>query len=365
MSGIRSLETAVFRVPTDHTESDGTLSWSATTVVIATVSVGDVNGVGWTYGPAAAGVLIGELLEPVVVGADPLDIPGIHERMRRATRNAPTPGLSSLAISAVDVALWDLKAKLLGDPLWRLLGRARTRVPVYGSGGFVSETDAMLVESIERWKAVHVGAVKIKIGEDRGHNMVRDIARIERVRSLIGDDIGLMVDANGGYSPSQARRIGPILDAVGVVWFEEPVSSDDLESLALLRSYLGTDIAAGEYGTSPDYFRRMCQAGAVDCLQIDATRCGGYTGFLQAASVAYSFGLDVSCHCAPHLHLPVAAAIPNLRHVEFFDDHVRADSLLFEGCPPVEFGSMQADGTGSGHGISLKGVQADRYRVEV
>ena len=284
MTSVRSLESAVYRVPTEHAESDGTLGWSSTTVVTATISADDVTGIGWTYGPAAAGVVIGELLEQVVVGSDPLDVPDLNERMRRACRNAPIAGLSSLAISAVDVALWDLKAKLLDVPLWQLFGRARTLVPVYGSGAFVSETDAMLEASAQRWEAAGVSAVKMKIGEDRGHNVARTSRRIRRPRSLIGDEVELMVDANGGYTIGQARRMGDVLDESGVVWFEEPVSSDDLEGLALLRSCLAPDIAAGEYGTTPEYFRRMCEAEAVDCLQIDATRCGGYTGFHAGGS---------------------------------------------------------------------------------
>jgi L-alanine-DL-glutamate epimerase-like enolase superfamily enzyme len=296
--------------------------------------------------------VIDDVLAPVVAELDPMDVGLAYVRMRQATRNAPSAGLASCAISAVDVALWDIKARLLDTPLTTLLGRVRTRVPLYGSGGFCSMTDTQLREQVTGWLDDGMTAVKIKIGEDRGGNLDRDLHRIEIVRQAVGSRAALMVDANGGYDTKQALRIAS--EAPDIVWFEEPVSSDRLEDLALLRGMVSPEVTAGEYGTTLDYFRRMCAAGAVDCLQVDATRCGGYTGALAAAVVADAHGLAVSTHCAPHLHVPAAAAMPNLRHSEWFADHVDADRLLFDGLPRPAGGQLPVVGDRPGHGLALR-----------
>jgi L-alanine-DL-glutamate epimerase-like enolase superfamily enzyme len=281
--------------------------------------------------------------------------------MRVAARNAMVPGLVGIALSAVDIALWELKARLLGVPLVDLFGRARSAVPVYGSGGFTTYSDAELRERLA--ELVHnegVAAVKIKIAERWGADERRDLHRIEVAREAIGTGPELMVDANGGYQVKQAARVAREAARFGVTWFEEPVSSDHLADLALLRGIVEPEVTAGEYGTDPGYFRRMCAAGAVDCLQVDATRAGGYSGFLAAAAVADSFGLQVSAHCAPTLHAPVCAAIPNLRHVEWFADHRRCDRMLFDGTGRVRAGVLDLDDR-PGHGVTLRS-DAERYR---
>jgi len=361
MSGIE-VTAAAYTMPLEHTQTDGTLAWSATTVVTATVASVGRHGLGWTYGPAAVAGVIDDVLAPVVATLDPADIPAAHLRMRQASRNAPTPGLVSYAIAAVDVALWDLKARLLDMPVTRLLGTARREVPLYGSGGFTSLTDRQLDAQLIGWLSDGQRAVKIKIGEDRGGHVARDLRRIRQARETIGPDVALMVDANGGYQTKQATQVAESIADADVTWFEEPVSSDRLADLALLRGLIRAEITAGEYGTSLDYFTRMCAAGAVDCLQIDATRCGGWTGMLAAAVVADAHGLQVSSHCGPHVHAPVALAIPNFRHAEYFADHVRADHLLFDGLPTLHRGRLVVDSAISGHGVTVA-TRADRYRV--
>jgi L-alanine-DL-glutamate epimerase-like enolase superfamily enzyme len=359
---VTSVQAAAYTVPTEGPEADGTLSWQSTTAVVVTVSAGGQQGLGWTYAPAAGARVVDELLAGAVVGADAADIPGIHAAMSRAARNALLPGLVNMALSAVDVALWDLKARLLGVPLVELFGRCRQEVPLYGSGGFTNLTDEQLRGQLNGWVSDDgVTAVKIKIAESWGADEGRDLYRIRLAREVVGPDVTLMVDANGGYQVKQAVRMARAVDGLGVEWFEEPVSSDDLASLALVRGMVTPDVAAGEYGTDPNYFRRMC-AGTVDCLQADATRCGGYTGFLAAAAVAGSFGLAISAHCAPLLHAPVCAAVPNLRHVEWFADHVRLDRLLFDGVPGAVGGRLRPPDTEPGGGIRLR-AEAAGFRV--
>ncbi len=352
---LTDLATRVFDVPLGDPETDGTLAWNSTTVVAVEVRAAGQTGLGWTYGPAAAAAVISDVLQPLICGLDAFDVGRAYLRMRQGTRNAPSPGLASYAISAVDVALWDLKARLLGVPLATLLGRVTGRVPLYGSGGFTSMTDQQLRAQLTGWvDGDGMPAVKIKIGEDRGGHLRRDLHRIQIARETIGPDTALMVDANGGYTTKQAVRLARLAAGADIVWFEEPVSSDRLDQLALLRGRLAAEVTAGEYGTTVDYFRRMCASGAVDCLQVDASRCGGYTGFLAAATVADSYGLAVSTHCAPHLHAVVAAGIANLRHCEWFHDHVDADRRLFDGLPVPARGALAVDGGTPGHGITMR-----------
>jgi L-alanine-DL-glutamate epimerase-like enolase superfamily enzyme len=279
--------------------------------------------------------------------------------MHRAGRNLGTRGLFAQALSAVDIALWDLKARLLDIPLAALFGRVRDRVPVYGSGGFTTFDDAQLAEQVAGWRAAGCTAMKIKIGESWGTAVARDLRRVRRFRELAGDDAELMVDANGGYTPGQARRVGAALDELGVGWFEEPLSSDDTAGLGLLRTVLRCDVAAGEYVADEREAARLTPV--VDCLQLDVTRCGGYTGWLRCAALAVAAGLRVSGHCAPALHAPVAASLPELRHLEWFADHARLEPLLADGVPEVTGGALQLRDA-PGHGMTLR-TEAQRWRT--
>ncbi len=337
---IDDVSTAVYTFPTPEPEGDGTLTWTATVAVTAQIRAGGRTGLGWTYSSPAAAAVIHDKLIDAVAGRDPFDIAGAWSAMHRACRNLGTRGLVMQAISALDVALWDLKARLCGTSLSNLLGQLRTAVPIYGSGGFTTLNTDQLQDQITQWTEAGCTAMKIKIGQSWGADPGRDIARVEQLRSST-HGVDLMVDANGGYTRGQARRVGRQLDELGVIWFEEPVSSDDLTGLGILRDVLNCDVAAGEYVSEVDEASRLC--GVVDCLQLDVTRCGGYTGWLRAAEVAQARQVDVSGHCAPSLHAAVAAAIPNLRHVEWFVDHARLEPILVEGAPPVHDGALHPD----------------------
>ena len=356
---IDDVATAVYRFPTPEREADGTLTWDATTAVVVTLRAAGQTGLGWTYSsPAAAHVIDGHFAD-VIRGRDASDIGAGWEAMHRASRNLGTRGLVMQGASAVDIAWWDLKARLLDRPLAALLGTHRSLVPIYGSGGFTTLSDVQLAEQIEQWQAVGCTAMKIKIAESWGTNIDRDLDRVDRLRELAGPSVELMVDANGGYTVGQARRVGAALDDGGVTWFEEPVSSDDTAGLASLRLALRCDVAAGEYAADSYEIRSLLPA--VDCLQLDATRCGGYTGWLAGAALARAHNLQVSAHCAPALHVPVAAATSNLRHAEWFADHVRLEPLLLTGGPIPVDGTLPVP-AGPGHGMSLAAT-SEPYRV--
>lgn len=361
---IEAIDVGAYTVPTDAPEADGTLAWDSTTMVLVRVRAGGQVGTGWTYGPASCTAVVTDLLADVVCGRDALDVGGAFAAMVRTVRNAGRPGAVGYAISAVDVALWDLKARLLDLPLHRLLGAVREAVPVYGSGGFTTYDERRLRDQLTAWTHEQgIPRVKIKIGESWGTETDRDLARIAQARAAIGDRAELYVDANGAYHRKQAIRVIRAAAEQDVSWFEEPVSSDDLEGLREIRDAVTPDVTAGEYGYDLYYFRRMCQAGAVDCLQADVSRCGGITEWLRVAAVAASFGLDVSGHCAPHLHAHVAAAIPNLRHLEWFHDHVRIESMFFDGTLDPAGGTIRPDPASPGHGLVVREADIQKYQT--
>jgi L-alanine-DL-glutamate epimerase-like enolase superfamily enzyme len=360
---ITGCDAAVYVIPTDAPEADGTLAWDKTTLVLVTAYAGGEAGTGWTYGAGAAAPVVTDVLAGVVRDRSAFDTGGASEAMWRAVRNIGRGGIAATAISAVDVALWDLKARLLGLPVTDLLGRARERVPVYGSGGFTSYDEQQTRDQLSGWLADGISRVKIKIGESWGAGERRDLERVALAREVIGPDTELYVDANGAYSTGQAVRVGQRIAGAGVTWFEEPVSSEDPAGLAIVRSQVTADVAAGEYSWTLADSARLIIAGAVDCLQLDVTRCGGITGFVRAAALAAAHNLQVSAHCAPSLHAHVGAAVVNLRHVEYFHDHQRIERMLFDGVPRLAAGELAPDPSSPGLGLRLRAADAEPFRT--
>ncbi len=358
---IARLDVSVYRIPTDRPEQDGTYDWDSTTVVLVEpVTESGLRGLGYSYADAATATVIRETLTPVICGRDVQTTGAAWQAMVEAIRNLGRPGICSMAIAAVDIALWDLKARALDLPLFTLLGPYRTAVPLYGSGGFTSYTEQEVVEQLAGWVEQGISRVKMKIGRDPR----ADVARVHAVRQAIGDGPELFVDANGAYDATEALRQAEQFAAAGVTWFEEPVSSDHLDQLHFIRSLTPTmDVAAGEYGYDRFYFRRMLEAGAVDVLQADVTRCAGVTGWLQAAAIAHAFGIPFSAHCAPEIHAHVACAAPSFRHAEYFHDHVRIAHLLFDGVPQPKDGALHPDPSRPGLGLELKRADAERWAV--
>ncbi|MEO6774007.1 MAG: enolase C-terminal domain-like protein, partial [Kofleriaceae bacterium] len=293
------------------------------------------------------------------IGLDAFAIPTAMTAMMHAIRNHGRPGLVACAVSAVETALWDLKAKLLGIALADLFGAARTSVPVYASGGFTSSDLDALGAELADYRAHGHRRVKIKVGREPA----RDADRVRVARAAIGDAIELMVDANGAYTRPQALEMAQQFARHGVCYFEEPVSSDDLDGLRQVRDRApaGMAIAAGEYGYDGWYFRRMLEAGAVDILQADSTRALGFTGFLQADAMCRARSLPLSSHCAPSLHAHAGAAASQLVHLEYFRDHWRMEQLLFEGTLPAIDGAISFDRTRPGLGLVLREKEAARH----
>ena len=359
---VERLEVHAYTIPTDEPESDGTLEWDSTTIVVVEAHAGDAAGLGYTYADASAGALVESKLADVVRGCDALAPREAWLRMGEQLRNVGRPGAGFMALSAVDNALWDLRSRLLDVSLVDAIGRAHDEVPIYGSGGFTSYSDDEMRAQLAGWvEKDGCRFVKIKVGSEPE----RDPHRVRIAKAAIGDN-KLFVDANGAYAVKQALTLAQCFaDDADVRWFEEPVSSDDLAGLAYVRARAPApmEIAAGEYGYDTDYFRTMLAAQAVDVQQADATRCGGYTGFLQVAALCEAHHVPLSCHCGPALHLPVACAAPRLRHIEWFHDRVRIERMLFDGAPVARDGAIRPDLTRPGHGLAFKYKDVERFRV--
>ncbi len=364
MAKIERLDVSAYTVPTDFPESDGTAEWDSTTIVLVQAHAEGKTGLGWTYGDVASAAVITSKLRDVVTGRDALRVTAAWEAMGSACRNLGRPGVASMAIAAVDTALWDLKARILELPLATVLDAVHEAVPVYGSGGFTSYPDERLAEQLGGWAAQGIPRVKMKVGRDPE----RDLERVRVAREAIGPETELYVDANGALSRMQAlwfaRRYA---EDFGVGWFEEPVSSDDLESLRFLRDRApgGMDIAAGEYGYKLDYFQNMLAAGAVSCLQADVTRCEGITGFLRVAALCQARSLQLSAHCGPSIHAHPCCAVIAFRHLEYFHDHARLERMLFDGVLEPKDGALHPDFNRPGNGLEFKQSDAEQFAIAV
>jgi L-alanine-DL-glutamate epimerase-like enolase superfamily enzyme len=356
------IDAAAYTIPTDAPESDGTLQWDSTTLVLVHARAGGHTGIGYTYAGAAAVAVITGPLAAVVRGRDAGTPAGSWAAMHHAVRNLGRPGLVAEAISAVDIALWDLHARLLDVPLTRVLGAIRGGVPIYGSGGFTSYDDITLGRQLAGWVDAGIPRVKIKVGRDPD----ADLGRLAVARSAVGEQPQLFVDANGAYTRKEALLWAERFTEYEVRWLEEPVSSDDLDGLSLLRERgpAGMDIAAGEYGYDLPYFQRMLDAQAVDCLQADVTRAGGISALLRVGALCDARSIDLSLHCAPQVSAHAGTALWHLRHLEYFHDHVRIEALAFDGVlQPTRDGLLRPDLSRPGLGLASRDRDLEQYRV--
>ncbi|MBA2764832.1 MAG: mandelate racemase [Thermoleophilaceae bacterium] len=358
---IQDVVVGAYRIPTDAPESDGTIAWDATTIIVAEVLAGNQCGLGYAYADAAAAQLIENTLASVVEGRDAMAVPGTWQAMVEAVRNLGRPGIASSAIAALDIALWDLKARLLGVSLATLLGPVREGIAIYGSGGFTSYDLERLQAQLGGWADAGIAMVKMKVGREPD----RDDERVALAREAIGEECELFVDANGAYERKQALAMAEFFAQQRVSWFEEPVSSDDLAGLRLLRDRApaGMAIAAGEYGYTLNYFRRMLEAGAVDVLQADVTRCAGITELLRVGALCAAHEVPLSAHTAPSIHAHAGCAIAPMVHLEYFHDHVRIERMLFDGVLEPEGGVLAPDLSSPGLGLELRRVDAEAYAL--
>jgi L-alanine-DL-glutamate epimerase-like enolase superfamily enzyme len=352
-----------FKVPTDCPESDGTLEWNSTTLVLVQLTVGKTVGTGYTYTHECCVPLIRDVLFPILSGRPLDDVAKLVIEMTARVRNLGRHGLASCAMAAVEIALWDLLARRLQISLSHLWGKVRDEIPVYGSGGFTSYSRKQLQRQFEQWSTEGIRSFKMKTGREPE----KDETRLKWARDAIGDVAELFADSNGAHSPKTALALAEKLAEYHVTWFEEPVSSDDWEGLNFIRGNLpkSIEVAAGEYIYDVIQARRMLDAGAVDVLQADVTRCG-VSNFLAIGSMCEAFQMPFSAHTAPALHAHLACSVNRVRHVEYFHDHVRIERLFFEGATTQQRGgSLAPDFSAPGHGLDFKAKEAARFRISV
>ena len=359
--GIQHLQTSAFRIPTVTPEADGTLQWDHTTLVLVEIKAGGKTGIGYTYGDASAAFLIDRSLKKLVTGKNIFDIPAITNSLIQKIRNDGDCGIAMMAVSALDNGLWDLKAKILGQPLCVVLGKVRSQMLLYGSGGFTNYSDEQVADQFNHWEESGIKFLKMKIGTDPN----RDVERVKAARHIINEGSKIFVDANGAYTVKQAIEKSQQFAEYGVCWFEEPVPSDNLKGLRFIRERVpsAVNIAAGEYGYNLSYFEQMFSANAVDILQADATRCGGISGFLKAGYLAEAFQIPFSSHCAPAIHLHAALSLPSFYIAEYFFDHVRIEEMLFDGVAKPVDGYLKPDPLRPGLGIEFKHCDAEKYKI--
>lgn len=358
---IKELSVSAYTIPTETPESDGTIEWNSTTMVLIEIKAGGKTGMGYSYTDVSSAYFIQKSLKKIVEGKNALDIPWILKCMVDSVRNNGNCGVVSMAISAVDNALWDLKAKILDLPLALLLGKVRDDFPIYGSGGFTSYSIEKLQNQLSGWAEKGIKQVKMKIGREPD----KDVYRVGKAREAIGRNVALFVDANGAYNAKQALEMAYQFNELGVTWFEEPRPSSDLKGLRYIREHVPDrmNIAAGEYGYNLPYFEQMLDAGSVDVLQADATRCGGISTFIKAGHICEAHQLPFSSHCAPSLHLHAGLALPSFFTAEYFFDHVRIENMFFDGTPQPVDGALHADLSRTGFGLELKYADAEKYKV--
>lgn len=358
---IEQIQVSAYAIPTATTEADGTLQWNSTTLVLTEITAAEKKGIGYTYANRAAADIIHHTLRPYLLGQNALNVTGLTERLIHQIRNDGNYGIAAMAVSAVDNALWDLKAKIFSVPLCCLLGQVRDKMLLYGSGGFTNYTDTQLATQFSSWAEQGIKYLKMKVGTEPE----KDVTRVKGARTVIGDTIALFTDANGAYTVKQALEKAGEFSEFNVTWFEEPVRSDNLEGLHFIqqRAPARMNIAAGEYGYNLPYFQEMLQRRSVDILQADATRAGGITAFLKAGILAEAYQVPFSSHCAPALHLHPSLALPSFFIAEYFYDHVRIESMLFDGVTLPGDGYLCPDPSRPGLGIEFKHKDAAKYKL--
>ena len=353
---IDRLDVAAFRIPTDAPESDGTFAWDSTTLVVVEVEAGGVRGCGYSYADLATATLVRDSLRDLVVGRDAMAVPAVWAALVAKVRNVGRRGIASMAISAVDNALWDLKARLLDLPLVTLLGAVRDRVAVYGSGGFTSYDTGRLESQLGGWVEAGIRRVKMKVGRAR---LAEDIERVRAMRAHLGAGFPLMVDANMRWSVDEAIRAARALREADPVWLEEPTIPDDVPGHARIVREGGLPIAAGENLHTLYEFRALIAAGGVTFPEPDVTNCGGITAFLKICHLAEAFNLPVTSHGAHDVTVHLLAAVSNRSYLEahgFGLDRYIAEPLRIDG------GAAVAPDR-PGHGVEFDWKSLDRVRA--
>jgi L-talarate/galactarate dehydratase len=339
---IKSMQSHVVRVPADEPLAGGP-PFSRPFHEFVTLEIGTdagIEGIGVTFFGAALTATLKHAVDQLgelALGEDPLRIESVGRKLRNAAAGSGPGGIFTLAFSAIDMALWDIKGKALGQPLGTLLGGLRERVPAYASGALlrthplahVTKAAALLVEKGFR-------QMKMQLALPGDTTPEREAERARLIREAVGPDVDLMCDINQRWSVSQAIDIGRRIEEVRLYWLEDVTAHDDYAGLARVADALVTPVCGGEYVYGITPFRHMLEARSVDIVMIDLLRVGGITNWLKVAGMAEAFNLPVVSHLFPEIHVHLVAAIPNGLTVEYMPWSFR----LFEEVPVPVTGEL-------------------------
>ena len=322
-----------------------------------------VEGLG--VGTSAPGVdrIVENGFGDLLIGRDPLDTERLWQDMFWRGRQFGSSGIAAYALSAVDIGLWDLKAKAVGLPLFRLLGEYTDAAPLYGSGGWVNVTGDDLLADVAAFLDQGIRRVKIRVARDRGSFEREDIERVAMARRAIGDDAALYVDANNGYYPKQAIYMAKEFEQYDIGWLEEPVLAQDVGGLAQVRNAIDVPLATGEQEYSKIGFRELIAAGAVDIVQPDVATVGGITEWLKVAHMAEAFNIPVAPHLVQLVHVHLACATPNLKVVEYMSVAEEADREWYTEIPQHRDGMLSPFPDKPGLGLELDPYAVEKWTV--
>ena len=320
---------------------------------------------GLGVGQASPGVrqVIESGLKGLLIDQDPFDIEKLWNDMFWQVRGYGRKGLAFCAVSAVDIGLWDLKAKALGVPLYKLLGPYTNSIPIYGSGGWTNFTSEELVAEMSGYVEQGIKRVKMKVGKDFGGSEREDIERVAAVRQAVGDDVALYVDANNGYYAKQAIYMAREFEQYQVGWFEEPVLADDIQGLAEVRRAIAIPVASGEHEYTRYGFKELITGGGADIVQPDVARVGGVTEWMKVAHLAQAFNLPVAPHMVPLVHLHLGCATPNLKVVEYANVVLEGDRIWYTELPEQRDGMLSPFPDRPGLGLELDPYAVEKWSV--
>jgi len=360
---IASIDSALYQIPLPIPLSDSTHG-EIPSFELITVRIRDdqgLEGLGYTYTVGVAGgaiqVLIDRYLRPDLLGQDPSRLEYLWERMWWRLHYSGRGGTASLAMSAVDIALWDLAGRRQGTPLWRLLGGYNPRVKVYAGGVDLHFSLEALKDQARKFLARGYGAIKMKVGRPR---LSEDIARVRAIRELIGADLPLMVDANMGWTVDQAIRASRALAEFDVYWLEEPIIPDDLAGHLRIAREGALPIATGENFHTLYEFQNFITAGAVAFPEPDVSNCGGITVWMKVAKMAQAHNLPVTSHGVHDLHVHTLAAVPNASYLE---GHGFGLEPFLTHPLQIEKGEAIAPDR-PGHGVELNWEKLEAHRMQ-
>jgi L-alanine-DL-glutamate epimerase-like enolase superfamily enzyme len=359
---VQHVRTRILRTPADNELAPGIEAGGATRDFVGLELMTDdgVEGVGLSFfgGPLTKALREAvDALGALAVGEDPLRVEAVTAKLRQAASGAGPGGVFTLALSAIDMALWDIKGKALGQPVSALLGGFRDRAPAYASGALLRPfSTAYLAENGARLAKAGFKQMKTQLGAESSPAVA--VQRMRALREAIGPEVDLMCDINQLWSVNQAIEIGTRLEDVHLFWLEDVVAHDDFQGLARVADALTTPVCAGEYHYGIRPFRHMLEARSIDIVMIDLLRVGGITQWVKVAGMAEAFNLPVVSHLVPEVHVHLVAAVPNGLTVEYMPWSLR----LWQETPVLEDGQIVVPDR-PGLGLSFSKEAVERYAV--